>query len=137
MADQSKPAAAGEKTLTGHAPATTESLAAPEAPKEERKYSRRMRGMQELERGMSKAGASLGDAIAATFNTYKDRSRASSFKKRDGAVKDALRNWTKAYSKGMKEASDAPYHLVKAVNRGKATKQIRDAVKMFSPPMFR
>jgi hypothetical protein len=137
MADQPKPAAGTEKTITGHAPATTEALGAPEAPKEKRKYSRRMRGAQEIERGLSKAAASLGDAVAATFNTYKERSRESSFKKRDGAVKDALKNWTKAYSKGMKEASDAPYQFVKAVNSSKASKQIRDAVKMFSPPMFR
>jgi hypothetical protein len=137
MADQSKPAAAGEKTVTGHAPATTESLKTSEAPKPKRKYSRRMRGAQQIERGVTNAAATLGDAVAATFNTYKERSRASSFKKRDGAVKDALKNWTKAYSKGMKEASDAPYQLVKAINKGKASKQIRDAVKMFSPPMFR
>jgi len=139
MADQhnKKPAAAGEETVTGHAPATTESLSTPEAPKAKRKYSKRMRSGQEIERGLSKAASSLGDAVAATFNTYKKRSRASSFKKRDGAVKDALKNWTKAYSKGMKEASDAPYQLVKAVNTSKASKQIRDAVKMVSPPMFR
>lgn len=136
MADATKPAA-GEKTITGHAPAGTESPITPEAPKAKRKYSRRMRGAQEIERGMTRAAASVGDAIAATFNTYKDRSRESSFKKRDGAVKDALKNWTKASSKGMKKASDAPYQLVKAVNSGKASKQIRDAVKMFSPPMFR
>jgi hypothetical protein len=96
-----------------------------------------MRGGQELERGVSRAASSLGDAVAATFKSYKDRSRTSSFKKRDGAVKDALKNWTKAYSKGMKKASDAPYQLVKAVNSNKASKQIRDAVKMVSPPMFR
>lgn len=137
MADQPKPAPAGEKTVTGHAPATTESLRTPEAPQPKRKYSRRMRGAQQIERGVTRAAASLGDAVAATFNSYKDRSEKSSFKKRDGAVKDALKNWTKAYSKGMKKASDAPYELVKAVNKGKATKQIRDAVKMFSPPMFR
>jgi hypothetical protein len=137
MADQHKPGAPKEETVTGHAPATTESLKTPEAPKEKRKYSRRMRGGQEIERGVSRAAASLGDAVAATFNSYKDRSRKSSFKKRDGAVKDALKNWTKAYSKGMKKASDAPYQLVKAVNSSKASKQIRDAVKMVSPPMFR
>jgi hypothetical protein len=137
MADQHKPAAAREETVTGHVPATTESLQTPEAPKEKRKYSRRMRGGQELERGVSRAASSLGDAVAATFKSYKDRSRTSSFKKRDGAVKDALKNWTKAYSKGMKKASDAPYQLVKAVNSNKASKQIRDAVKMVSPPMFR
>jgi len=132
-----KPAGSGEETVTGHAPATTESLRSPELPKEKRKYSRRMRGGQEIERGVSKAAATLGDAVAATFNSYKDRSNASSFKKRDGAVKDGIKNWTKAYGKGMKEASDAPYQLVKAVNTSKASKQIRDAVKMFAPPMFR
>jgi hypothetical protein len=137
MANQHKPAAAGEETVTGHTPATTESIGMPEVPREKRKYSRRMRGGQEIERGVSRAAASLGDAVAATFNSYKDRSRSSSFKKRDGAVKDALKNWTKAYSKGMKKASDAPYRLVKAVNRGKSSRRIRDAVKMFSPPMFR
>ncbi len=137
MADQPKPVVSGEKTVTGHTPATTESLRAPEEIEKKRKYSRRMRSGQEIERGMSRAAASLGDAVASTFNTYKARSKKSSFKKRDGAVKDALKNWTKAYSKGMKEASDAPYQLVKAVNSSKASKQIRDAVKMFSPPMFR
>src|SRR5689334_2148387 len=137
MADQPKPVAAGEKTVTGNAPATTESLRTPEAPKKKRKYSKSMRGGQDLERGVSRAAASLGDAVAATFNSYKSRSRSSSYKKRDGAVKDALKNWTKAYSKGMKKASDAPYQFVKAVNSSKASKQIRDAVKMVSPPVFR
>jgi hypothetical protein len=138
MADQpKKPAASGEETVTGHSPASTESLKSVEAPKEKRRYSRRMRGSQEIERGVSKAAASLGDAVAATFNSYKDRSNASSFKKRDGAVKDGIKNWTKAYGKGMKKASDAPYQVVKAVNTSKASKQIRDAVKMFAPPMFR
>ena len=137
MAEQHKPASAREETVTGHAPATTESLQMPEAPKEKRKYSRRMRSSQEIERGVSRAAASLGDAVAATFNTSKDRSKKSSYKKRDGAVKDALRNWTKAYSKGMKKASNAPYQVVKAVNTSKASKQIRDAMKMVSPPMFR
>jgi hypothetical protein len=137
MADQSKPAMAGEKTVTGHDPASTESLRAPDEVKKKRRYSRRMRGGQEVERGVSKAAASLGDAVAATFNSYKKSDNKSSFKKRDGAVKDAMKNWTKATSKGMKKASDAPYQVVKAVNTSKASKQIRDAVKMFSPPMFR
>ena len=76
-------------------------------------------------------------ALAETFGTYKKRSRSSSFKKRDGAVRDAVKNWTKATSEGMKKASDAPYDFVKTINRGKASRRIRDAVKMISPPMFR
>jgi hypothetical protein len=137
MTKQSEPLVDGEKTVTGHSPLTTESLNAHEAPKKKRKYSTRLRGGQELERGLSRAAASVGDGIAITFDTYKKRSNASSYKKRDGAVKDALKNWTKAYSKGMKEATDAPYQLVKAINTGKASRRVRDAVKMFAPPMFR
>jgi hypothetical protein len=137
MPNQPKPPAGGEETVTGHAPATTESLRLPKPPQKKRKYSRGMRTGQEIERGLSRAASSLGDAVAATFNTYKDRSQNSAYNKRDGAVRDAIKNWTKATSKGMKKASDAPYEFIKSVNRGKASKQIRDAVKMFSPPMFR
>jgi len=135
MAD-TKPAST-ETTVTGHAPAATEALRVPKETKKKRRYSRRMRGGQELERGMSRAAASLGDAVASTFNTYKKRSKKSALNKRDGAVKDAIKNWTKATSKGMRDASDAPYQMVKAVNSNKASKQIRDAAKMISPPMFR
>jgi hypothetical protein len=137
MANQHQPPAPAEETITGHAPASTATLAASELPEHKRKYSRRTKGVQEIERGVSKAAASLGDAVAKTFRTYKKRENASSFKKRDGAVKDAIKNWSKAYGKGVKEASDVPYQLVKSVNSSKASKQIRDAVKMFAPPMFR
>jgi hypothetical protein len=137
MAEQHKTVTVTEKTVTGHDPATTESLKAHEELPRKREYSRRLRNAEKIERGVSRAAASLGNAVAATFNSYKDRSDASSYKKRDGAVKDALKNWTKAYGKGMKEASDVPYDLVKAVTSGKGSKQLRDAVKMFAPPMFR
>jgi hypothetical protein len=125
-----------EETITGHAPASTAAPVSDET-EHKRKYSKRARGVQEVERGVSKAAATLGDAVAATFRTYKKRENASSYKKRDGAVKDALKNWTKAYGKGMKEASDVPFQFVKSVNNSKASKQVRNAVKMFAPPMFR
>ena len=137
MANQLHPPVATEETVTGHTPAGAATVATPELPEHKRKYSRRTRGVQEVEHGVSKAAASLGEAVATTFRTYKKREKASSYKKRDGAIKDAVKNWTKAYGKGMKEASDVPYQLVKSVNSSKASKQIRDAVKMFAPPMFR
>jgi len=137
MAEQHKTVTETEKTVTGHDPATTESLRTHEELPRKREYSRRLRSAQKIERGVSRAAASLGNAVAATFNSYKDRSDASARKKRDVAVKDALKNWTKAYSKGMKEASDAPYDFVKAVTSGKGSKQLRNAAKMFAPPMFR
>jgi len=127
----------GVETVTGHTPGVNDSIAMPQANKKKKKYSRGLRASQEVEHGIANAASTLSNAIADTFGTYKKRSRSSSFKKRDGAVRDAIKNWTKATSQGMKTASDAPYQFVKTVNRGKASRRIRDAVRMVSPPMFR
>lgn len=137
MAQQHEPGVKTVETVTGHTPGGTDSHTTPKAPKKKRRYSRGLRVSQELERGVSRAAATFSDAIAETFKTYKKRSSNSSFNKRDGAVRDAIKNWTKATSEGMKTASDAPYEFVKSINRGRASRRIRDAVRMISPPMFR
>jgi len=134
---QHEPGVKAVETVTGHTPGVTDYVATPQATKKKRKYSRGLRASQEMERGVANAVATFSDALAETFGTYKKRSRSSSFKKRDGSVRDAVKNWTKATSEGMKKASDAPYDFVKTINRGKASRRIRDAVKMMSPPMFR
>ena len=102
-----------------------------------RKYTRGMRTSQELERGLVRASSAWADAFSAMFDSYKSRSRRSSYRKRDGAVRDALRNWTRATSKGMKKAADAPYELVRTVDRDRMSRRVRDALKMAAPPMFR
>ncbi len=137
MAQQHDAGVKAVETVTGHTPGSTDSLIATEAPKKKRRYSRGLRASQELERGVSNAAATFSDGLAQAFKTYRKRSRSSSENKRDGAIRDAVKNWTKAYGEGMKIASDAPYEFVKTIDRGKTSRQIRDAVKMFSPPMFR
>jgi hypothetical protein len=137
MAQQHEPGVKATETVTGHTPGVTDTLTTPKATKKKRRYSRGLRVGQELERGVSRAAATFSDALAETFKTYKKRSRNSSLNKRDGAVRDAIKNWTKATSEGIKTASDAPYEFVKTINRGRASRRIRDAVRMISPPMFR
>ena len=137
MAQQHDAGVKAVETVTGHTPGVTDSVVAPKTTKKKRTYSRGLRAGQELERGIAQATATFSDAIADTFKTYKKRSRSSSFNKRDGAVRDALKNWTKAVGQGLKTASDAPYDFVSTVNRGRASRRIRDAVRMISPPMFR
>lgn len=132
-----EPGVKSTETVTGHTPGVTDSLTAPKPTKQKRKYSRGLRAGQEIERGIANAACTMGDAIADTFGTYRKRSQSSSFRKRDGAVRDAIKNWTKATSEGMKTASDAPYQFIKTINRGRASRRIRDAVRMMSPPMFR
>src|SRR5579862_7623570 len=134
---QHEPSVKAVETVTGHTPGVNDSLTTPKATKKKRRYSRGLRMSQELERGVSRAAATFSDAIAETFRTYKKRSRNSSLNRRDGAVRDAIKNWTKATSEGLKTASDAPYDFVKTVNRGRSSRRIRDAVRMISTPMFR
>jgi len=129
---------AEQKTVTGHTPGSSAEALAPGVEiKKKRKYSKGKRGVQELGRGVNRAAADLASAVASALETYKKRANKSSYEKRDGMLKDAVENWTKAASKGLKKAADAPYDLVKSVSRGKGSKQLRSATKMFSPPMFR
>jgi Family of unknown function (DUF6312) len=127
-----------EKTVTGHTPSVTvETHTTHSEVEKKRKYSKGSQSIQELGRGMNKAAADVAGAVATALETYRDRANDSSYKKKDGMMRDAVENFAKAASEGMKKASDAPYDLVKTVTRGKGGKQLRKTAKMFSPPMFR
>jgi Family of unknown function (DUF6312) len=121
-------------TTSSTAPAAappTESLAAVEVtvePKRKRKrrYSRGLKDVQRWERGWAKASRRLGRAVAGGLDSYLDRRDRSSYKRRDGAIRDALKNWSKAASKSMRRASGAPYDVLKAFN----TKTVRRTIKV-------
>ena len=126
-----------QKTVTGHTPGGADALAPAVEIKKKRKYSKGKRGVQELGRGVNRAAADLGKAVSIALESYNKRSDNSSRKKKDGMLRDAVQNMTKAASKGLKKAADAPYDQVKSVSRGKNSKQLRNMTKMISPPMFR
>jgi len=126
-----------EKTVTGHTPLASETHHAHTEVKKERKYSKGTQSAQELGRGLNKAAADLASAVSTALETYRDRANESSFGKRDGMIRDAVENLSKALGEGVKKAADAPYDLVKTVSRGEGGKQLRRTAKMFTPPMFR
>jgi hypothetical protein len=129
---------AAEKTVTGHTPLTSsEALHQKSEIKKERKYSKGTQSAQELGRGLNRATADLASAVSTALETYRERANDSSYDKKDGMIRDAVENLSKALGEGMKKASDAPYDLVKSISRGKGGKQIRKTAKMFAPPMFR
>ena len=137
---ESRSATAGDKALETHV-ATSTNLGpppvAPEKKKKKRKYGPGLRSVQELERGMSEAGETLAKAVSRGLTVYRKRSNKSSRKRRDGAIRDAVQNWTKAVGKTVRDASDAPYDMVKTLNSNKISKQLRGVVKLASPPMFK
>jgi hypothetical protein len=105
--------------------------------KKKRRYSFGLGTVQHVERGVARSLETVSKGVARTFSEYSERSDKSARKKRDGAIRDGIENWTKALSKGMRIAGDAPYEFVKQINRGPGSKQVRDTVRLLTPPPLR
>jgi hypothetical protein len=105
--------------------------------KKKRRYSFGLGTIQHLEHGVTRSLETVSKGVARTFSEYSERSDKSARTKRDGALRDGIENWTKALSKGMRIAGDAPYEFVKNVNRGSGSKQVRDTVRLLTPPPLR
>src|SRR6185503_12250938 len=71
--------------------------------KKKRKYTRGTKDIQRLERGVTKASRRLSRAVASGFATYEKKRNKSSRKKRDGAIRDAIENWTRAYGRATRK----------------------------------
>lgn len=104
------------------------------APKKEgkRKYSQGLKEVQKLGRGWARGSERLADGMSRGFSTFRTRSNDSSRKKRDGAIVDAVKNYTKALRKSVQTASKAPNDVVKRANTKWASRQIRKAAR----PLF-
>jgi len=105
--------------------------------KKKRRYSAGLGTIQHLERGVARSLETVSKGVARVFSEYSERSDKSARKKRDGALRDGIENWTKALSKGMRVAGDAPYDFVKQVSRGRGSKQVRKTVRLLTPPPLR
>lgn len=105
--------------------------------KKKRRYSAGLGTIQHLERGVTRSLETVSKGAARVFREYSERSDKSARRKRDGALRDGIENWTKALSKGMRIAGDAPYDFVRQVNRGPGSKQIRKTVRLLTPPPLR
>jgi hypothetical protein len=105
--------------------------------KKKLRYSFGLGTIQHLERGVTRSLETVSKGVARTFSEYSERSGSSARKKRDGALRDGIANWTKALSKGMRIAGEAPYDFVKNVNRGPGSKQVRETVRLLTPPPLR
>ena len=105
--------------------------------KKKLRYSFGLGTVQHIERGVTRSLETVSKGVARTFKEYSERSDNSARKKRDGALRDGIENWTKALSKGMRIAGEAPYDFVKNVNRGPGSKQVRETVRLLTPPPLR
>lgn len=76
--------------------------------KRRKKHSRRVRDWQRLDEGISEATRDLAKAVDEAVCTWRDESRKSQKRRKDGALKDVLRNAGKALGEGLERAAEAP-----------------------------
>jgi hypothetical protein len=127
-------AAAG---TTATAPTTPTTVVVETHEKKKRKTSRGLKDAARLERGIAKAGDRLGTAMEAGFSKYRDKSKKSSYKKKDGAIRDAVKNWSVAAGKGLEEASKIPGDITKALSTKQVSRAVRGVARIVVPPIFR
>lgn len=102
--------------------------------KKKRRYSRGLRDVQRLGLGVVRASDRLTDAVAAGVTTFRKESNKSSRKRRDGAIRDALDNWSSAMSETIRKSADAPLDITRKVSTRRFGKQVRDVVRLLPNP---
>ena len=100
------------------APASTETG----SNKPKRRYSKRWKSIQRVEKGTTKAARRLANAVSSGVNVWINERDKSADGRRDGAVRDARRNLRKALRKTVRTASDAPADVFDALTHVRVPK---------------
>lgn len=78
-------------------------------------YSKKFKTVQKSEKRMTKASRRLANAVLAGIETWEKEREKSARKKKDGAMKDRLENYAKAYGESLRRASRAGEDVVAGV----------------------
>ncbi|HTQ79823.1 MAG TPA: hypothetical protein VMM92_07490, partial [Thermoanaerobaculia bacterium] len=98
--------------------------------KRKKKYSRGLKDAQRFEVDASRAAERLAQAVADGLSEYRSNRDKSARKKRDGAVKDVVRNAGLGLSKALEVAAQAPADLTRSVTPWKLA-------RLLAPPPLR
>jgi hypothetical protein len=94
----------------------TQGASTAEVKKEKKKYSSTYaQSLQELESGLTKGARRIAKAVQEGLDEYAERNEESASRKRDGALRDLLRNHSKALRKALPIAAKAPADVLDAV----------------------
>jgi hypothetical protein len=77
-----------------------------------KKVSKEAKPFERLDRDLSKAERRVAKAILLGVESWQNNSKKSSKKKRDGAMRDALKNGVRAYSKFVDHAAKVPGDVI-------------------------
>lgn len=89
-----------------------------------RKYSKSKQAIQELEIGLTKANLRMAKAVYRGLQVWESERNASADKKRNGALRDAMKNGSKSLRKSLKIAAGVPSDYLDAIADLKPTKRL-------------
>ncbi|MCC7383292.1 MAG: hypothetical protein IT384_15760 [Deltaproteobacteria bacterium] len=95
------------------------------AKKKRKKYSKGLKSAQRFEEGMTKAQRRLAKAVYEGLSTWNRTTDRSARKKKDGALRDVMKNSAKATEKAIRVAARAPRDFVKTARPIKPKRVVR------------
>ncbi|MDI1433112.1 MULTISPECIES: hypothetical protein [Polyangium] len=96
-----------------------------------RKYSRSLKGLQQSLHRSTKGGNRMVKAIAAGLKTYTKRADKSSKKRRDGMIRDILKNSAAGFGKTLSKSSKVPSLMAKSVSGKTVRRRVRVMKNVF------
>jgi hypothetical protein len=113
-----------EAASTAHAAANPP---VPEAgKKKKRRRSKRLQELGRAESGVAKASSRLASAVARGLAEYVERSDRSARAKKDGALRDLVKNAGKGLGETIRRSAEVPSDLVKALSGKRMRRRLRN-----------
>lgn len=100
--------------------------------KKKRRYSSSLKGLQRRMRGGVKVSDKILDALSSGLGKYRRRSNRSADKKKDGVLKDFLKNSAAGLGTTLRKSSKVPVMLAKSLRSKRAGKRQMRLLKAFA-----
>jgi hypothetical protein len=91
-----------------------------------KRYSRGFKDLQRWTYGGSRALYRLGNSLAAGFDSFSKRSSRSARRRRDGLLRDSLKNGARGFDRAAREAGRAPYEIARRISTRRYWRAGRD-----------
>ncbi|QSQ14573.1 DUF6312 domain-containing protein [Myxococcus landrumensis] len=105
--------------------------------KKKRKTSKGLKRLDKAHDNVSRAMEHLSAAVSDGMKTYRRKEQASADKKRDGALRDVMKNSGKAMSDSLKTLSKVPRDLSRTLDTKRNRKQVRAVARFLAGPLGR
>lgn len=101
--------------------------------RKKKRYSRSLKPIQKQMDGMSRVTNRVASAVSRGLGKYRSRANKSARKKRDGMLRDVLKNSARGVGTSLRVASKLPRDTVRVVSGKTIRRSIRFASRVFRP----